>query len=330
VRILVVSPYPPRRCGVGAYARDQVARLRAEGHDVKVLSPPDGDGDSTVPFAGGRAFLRASRLGGGFDRIIVHFQPGVYYRPRRPLSKVLTSAGLLWLVARRRQTELLVHEADRPVRWRPDYLLLGLALRRAPRVLFHTRAERDALEREYGVRVRAGFVPHRVAALAPGSREEARRALGLAAGGPVFVCVGFLHPSKGFDRALDAFSAAGQPDATLYIVGSVREPTAQNLAYASALARRCAAQPGATLVERYVDDREFDRWVAAADRVVLPYRRSWSSGVLARAHQLGTAAIVARAGGLAEQADGNDTVVDDDEGLIRAMVEAVAAHAAPS
>ena len=54
MRILVVSSYPPRRCGIGAYARDQVARLRSEGHEVTVLSPPDGDGDVKAPFVGGR------------------------------------------------------------------------------------------------------------------------------------------------------------------------------------------------------------------------------------------------------------------------------------
>jgi multidrug transporter EmrE-like cation transporter len=46
--------------------------------------------------------------------------------------------------------------------------------------------------------------------------------------------------------------------------------------------------------------------------------------VLARAHALGTPAIVSSAGGLAEQAAGTDLVFDDDEGLIRAMKEAAA------
>src|SRR5439155_17340735 len=73
VRILVVSSFPPRRCGIGAYARDQVLGLRAEGHDVTVLSPPDGGGELKVPFSAGRPFLRAARLARRFDRVIVHF-----------------------------------------------------------------------------------------------------------------------------------------------------------------------------------------------------------------------------------------------------------------
>jgi hypothetical protein len=53
--------------------------------------------------------------------------------------------------------------------------------------------------------------------------------------------------------------------------------------------------------------------------VVLPYRRSWSSGVLARAHRLGTPAIVSDVGGLGEQAGTDDVVVEGDEGLVNAF-----------
>ena len=42
MRILVVSSYPPRHCGIGAYARDQVHELRAAGHEVTVLTAPVG------------------------------------------------------------------------------------------------------------------------------------------------------------------------------------------------------------------------------------------------------------------------------------------------
>ncbi len=305
----MVSSYPPRHCGIGAYARDQVSRLRAEGHDVTVLCPPDGDGDVRAPFEGGRAFLGAARIGRAFDRVLVHFQPGLYYRPRAPLSKVATSAALLWLVVRRPNAEVLVHEADDPVRWRPDYVLLRMAFHRA-RLLFHTEAERASLERRYRVRVRATLMEHRVSPVVGPvpSKPEARALLEIGrAAEPVFVCAGFLQPSKGFDRAVRAFARAG--GGSLFVVGSVREQTPENLAHAEELLTLCRETVGATLVRRFLPDEEFDLWVLAADRVVLPYRRSWSSGVLARAHALGTPAIVSGAGGLAEQAGPGDTVV---------------------
>jgi glycosyltransferase involved in cell wall biosynthesis len=320
--VLVVSSYPPRHCGIGAYARTQVDVLRRDGLRVTVVSPPDGDGDVRVPFHGGRPFLAAARLGRHADRIVVHFQPALYYRPRAPLSKIGTSLGLLWLVLRRPQTEVLVHEADEPKRWRPDYLLLAAAFRAAPALLFHTASERDRLRRAYGILTRSRLVPHveGVTVHGPVSRTEARERLHVPAGEPALVCPGFLHPDKGIERALAAFRAAGA--GRLYVVGSVKDRTPRNEAYAARLREQVSATPGAEMVERYLDDVEFDLWIIAADAVVLPYRRSWSSGALARAQALGTPVIVTAVGGLAEQASARDMVVHDDDGL-RAAVAAI-------
>lgn len=316
MRVLVVSSFPPRHCGIGAYAAAQVRSLREEGHEVVVLSPPDGEGDIRRPFIGGSAFRHAASIGGEFDRIVVHFQPGLYFRPRTPILHVLTAASLLWLVTRRSSVEILVHEAAAPPsRLRPDYRLLGLAFTRA-RLLFHTQAERSALELAYRIRTHARVIPHRdsVTVYAHPSRDEARTRLGIAAEGPVFVCAGFLHADKGFVRAVRAFAAAGAPG-RLYVVGSVRTPGAETNAHVAELRALCERTDGVTMIERYVSDEEFDLWMSAADRVVLPYRRAWSSGALARAQQLGTPAFVANVGGLAEQAGGADVVFDSDEAL---------------
>ena len=249
-----MSSYPPRRCGIGAYAAAQVRALREAGDEVTVLSPLDGDGDVRASFVGGGAFLRAAAMGSRFDRIVVHFQPALYFAPRRPVSKVLTAAALLALAAARGPTlEILVHEADPPSLIRPDYLMIRTAFQLAGRVSFHTEAERASFERDYrltgGLRRRRGIrsqvVPHLSASTgAVPARAEARRLLGVAEDpGPVLVCVGFIQPSKGLDRALEAFArvfrsgdeAGGSASAlrgSLYLVGSVREDTVENRLYA--------------------------------------------------------------------------------------------------
>lgn len=323
-RVLVVSSYPPRRCGIGSYARAQVERLRGEGHRVTVLSPRDGDGDVRTDFFGGRPFFAAARRGRAYDRIFVHFQPALYFRPRSPMSKISTSLGLLWLVLRRRQTEIVIHEADPPLRWRPDYLLLAAAFRAAPMLLFHTDEERRALEQRYGVRIRWRLISHRdgVRVTAPVDRNSARRRLGIPEEEAALVSPGFIHPGKGYDRAMVSFRNAGT-GGRLYIVGSVKDPAPKNLAHARLLREMATDLPGVQLVERFVDDDEFDLWIAAADAVILPYRRSWSSGVLARAQALGTPAVVTRVGGLAEQASSRDVVVADDEELTKAIARVV-------
>jgi len=324
MRILVVSSYPPRHCGIGAYARDQVRELRAAGQDVTVVTAPDGDGDVSAELLGGKAFRVADRMGGSFDRIVVHFQPALYYRPRSPLSRIATSASLLWLALRRPRLRMVVHEADPPLLWRPDYALLALAFRSAGRVVFHTETEREALERAYHVRVRSEIVPHRVLPAAPPpTRDEARAALGIEGRGPVLVCAGFLHPGKGFDRAVSAFGASGAAErgARLYVVGSIRreESGTEDRTLVGDLRAQADRTPGVSFAERYLSDEDLDRWIVAADALVLPYRRSWSSGMLARAHALGTPAVVTATGGLAEQASPADVVVRDDAALAAAI-----------
>lgn len=317
-RVLVVAPFPPRRDGIAAYAAVQVQRLREQGTSVEVLSPPDGQGETRVPFVGGDAFRLATNLAPRFDRVLVHFQPSLYYAPRDAVSKVRTSLSL-WRLAGCRNAEILVHEADPPIRWRPDYVILRRAFARAPRLWFHTAAEQRSLEHEYGIRVRGGLLPHAegIRVSAPGSPEEARRRLGVGEDRPVFVCPGFIHPDKGYDRALSAFSRIGA--GSLHVVGSVRDPIPANVAYASRLREDCARTPGAVLHEGFVSDGDLDAWISAADAVVLPYRRAWSSGMLARSQLLGTPAIVSRVGGLAEQANEDDIVIETDRDLEEAL-----------
>jgi glycosyltransferase involved in cell wall biosynthesis len=319
VNVVVVAPYPPRPCGIGAYAAAQVERLRAQGHDVTVISPPDGDGDVHVPFHGGRPFRAAERVGNGADRIVVHFQPLLYYRPRSPISKIATSRALLRLVRRRPQTEILVHEANRPISWRPDYVILRRALRVAPLLLFHTEREREALERDYAIDVRSRIVPHTdgVRVREPLNRRDARSRLGIPSDRPVLVVPGFLHPDKGIDRAIEAAKEVG--GVRLYVVGSVKDRTPRNVEYAARLREMARTVHGAELVERYATDADFDAWISAADAIVLPYRRSWSSGALARAQALEVPAIVTAVGGLAEQASSRDIVVRDDRELRHAL-----------
>lgn len=315
-RVLIVSSFPPRHCGIGAYASAQAERMRAEGHDVVVLSPPDGDGDVRRPFIGGAAFRLAAAIGDRFDRVVVHYETGLYFRPRSPVSHVLTSGSLLHLVLRRSNVEIVVHEANVPPnRWRPDYRMLGMAFARA-RLAFHTDAERVALERAYRIRTRYRLIQHTdgVTVHAALSKDAARERLGLEPDGPLFVCAGFLQPDKGFDRAVRAFGAAGSPG-RLFVVGSIRIPSGAVDRHVRELRALASSTVGVTLLQTFVSDEDFDAWVEAADRMVFPYRRAWSSGALARAQRLGTPALVSDVGGLAEQAGPDDVVFETEEAL---------------
>lgn len=175
-------------------------------------------------------------------------------------------------------------------------------------VLASCSVEADELVRFYGadpgrVRVIAPGVDH--AFFAPGDRRQARRALGLAEGGPLLLFVGRLQPLKGADVALRALARLkAVPDARLVVVGGPSGPRGdvhvaelQRLVVELGLGERVrfvAPQPHELLSSFY----------RAADVCVVP-SRSESFGLVAlEAAACGTPVVAAAVGGLT-------TLVDD-------------------
>ena len=142
----------------------------------------------------------------------------------------------------------------------------------------------------------------------------------------MFLCIGFVQAHKGFDRAVRAFSGLAAQGARLDVVGSVRLDDQQ-----TGRPRRRAAPPPARDRRRppplRVRERRaaFDRWIVAADTVVLPYRHIWSSSVAERATLLGRPVIATNVGGLADQVGAmpGAVLVDDNTALAAAMARAL-------
>ncbi|MGA8875636.1 MAG: hypothetical protein WB555_08880, partial [Candidatus Korobacteraceae bacterium] len=72
MRYLMVSTYPPKRCGIGAYAEQSVAQLRAQGHVVDIVSPDlQGNVDFAWDLHGGKKLLRLFRILPYYDRVVL-------------------------------------------------------------------------------------------------------------------------------------------------------------------------------------------------------------------------------------------------------------------
>nr|WP_269327652.1 glycosyltransferase [Kineosporia mesophila] len=112
---------------------------------------------------------------------------------------------------------------------------------------------------------------------------------------------GVIRPYKGLEDLVQAFSALPAEtvrDMRLTIVGETWEGwTAPLEAVASSPVR-----DRITVVNRYVSDAEVQQYFNEADAVVLPYRRSSSSGPLHIAMSTGLPLIVTAVGGLIEAA----------------------------
>lgn len=320
----MITPYPPIRDGIAAYAVQTVRRLRAEGHDVEVMSPFPSAAHHHFILVGPRSatlFIRRVRR---YDQVIVQFHPDVFYPyPSSWQQRTIVSAALAAAWRAARHVELRIHEVD--YGWGRDGVHTVFArrmLRAADKIVVHTQAEADDFVSAFGVRrdhievvAHGADFERRVDA----TRASARRALGLPDDELMFLAIGFIQPHKGFDRAVRAF--AGVRGARLDIVGSVRVEEPEYMEHLEELERLVGQTPGAHLHTAFVTDDEFDMWLVASDVVVLPYRAIWSSSVLERAVLYDRPVIVTRVGGLADQVGGRAdvTVVDDDLGLAAAM-----------
>jgi glycosyltransferase involved in cell wall biosynthesis len=197
--------------------------------------------------------------------------------------------------------------------------------RSVDRVTVHTEPERESFVRAFGL------AEERVALEKHGQhfqrhtrldRAGARARLGIPNDQFMFLSIGFIQPHKGFDRAVRAFAGLGDHGCRLDVVGSVRVEDPGFLAHLDELRSLAAATPGAEIHAGYVGDEEFDRWLVAADVVVLPYRHIWSSSVIERANLYERPVVATRVGGLGQQARPGTVLVDDDEALAAAMRDA--------
>ncbi|MBW3642750.1 MAG: glycosyltransferase family 4 protein [Actinobacteria bacterium] len=337
VRILMVTPYPPARDGIAAYAVQEVARLRREGHDVEVLSPTPSAAHHHLDLARRCAPLALAARLRSYDRVIVQFHPDVFYPPgATPGRHVETSIALAGAFAAAAaaggEVEVRVHEADYNLS-RRSLRALGMRLmwRQVRRVVVHTEAERGSFAATFGISPAGLAVADHGSHFSPRTtldRAGARRRLGLPEDETMFLAIGFIQPHKGFDRAVRAFARVRPPRARLEVVGSVRVEEPAYLDHLDELRALVGATPGAALREGYLSDEAFDVWLVAADVVVLPYRHIWSSGVLERASMFDRPVIATRVGGLAAQAPPGTVLVEDDDELAEAM-QAAARRSTP-
>jgi glycosyltransferase involved in cell wall biosynthesis len=333
-RILAVSPWPPLEDGIARYADQLVASLRDR--EFVRVGLPGGSGDGVYRLWSGARFLKVLPLVRGVDHILVMYHPD-YYVQGRALGRLVAHLSL-WLVSRRRPTTFVIHEPEHELdpsvggRGRIAFRLLERVRRRqwagVAAVVFHSDWERERFARRFPGRDGRSelVVAHGSFFTSPielVSTAEARERLELPAGRVILLCIGFLSPSKpakGFERAVEAVGRAGRSDVELHIVGSaIRRPVPEVTAYVESLRELVARTPNVTLHERYVSDEEFDLWIRAADAVVAPYRAASSSGVVARAHLVGTRVIGSGVGGITGQLHPGDVAFSTDDELVNVI-----------
>jgi glycosyltransferase involved in cell wall biosynthesis len=327
--IVVVSTFPPLRDGIALYAQQQLDDLHEKGTYIVRIGLPGSHADYILSET---SWLRSWQLllsgwawrvrtsGGEF---IMQWHDE-FFVGGGPAKQSLAYLGW-WLLCLSCNCSVVCHETYK----HPQELsiLKKIAARfrdrlrarfwaKAKSIVFHSQAELEQATSAIGQRVmeKASIQPHgrffRV--YAADGQLTSRRMLGLPEDGIIFLCIGFFGDGKGFDSAIEAFRVVTNCRARLFVVGSALYNNEQAIAYVNDLRVRVENVSNATLVQNYVSNEDFDRWISASDYVVLPYRRAFSSGVLERAHLLGKQSIVRRVGGLDAQTRPNDYLFDSD------------------
>lgn len=320
MRVLMLSPYPPMRGGISAYADQAVEALRVEGHEVVVASPEPSGADRVLDIAKRGSGLRLAMLVRHFDRLIVQFQPEMLGAPGIPrrnwVAALLRLAAGMWSAP---NCEVCVHEVNSPEgRFAPLLRAFGRRVwGLADLLIVHTERERRDFAAAFKIsenRIRVVSQGEHLVRRTDADRATARTALELPASPVLLLAIGFLQPNKGFDRAILAFSELQPEQARLYIVGSIWREDPASVNHVAELRRLAEDTPRVELREGYIGDENFDRWIVAADALVLPYRRGWSSNVMERGLLYDRPVIMTRVGGMAEQGTerSNVTLVEDD------------------
>ncbi len=304
MRVLLVSTYPPRICGIATFAQDlRAAMLAAPGVDAvdvvaldTALEPAQHLPEvvATVPSADPSAYRRAAAVcgEGGYDVVCIQHEFGIFGGPAgrhvleladRVQAPVVTTAHTVL--------------GDPPAEARAVLRSLAGA---SARLVALTPAAQPLLAGVYGIdERRIAMIPHGVHDVPLGDPDAHKAALGLD-GRRVLLTFGLLSRNKGVELVLEAMPKviASCPD-LLYVVLGATHPEVRRLEgeeYRRALEARVVKLGLSGHVEfrdRYVDLEEVKAHLQACDVYVTPYRtrEQITSGTLAYAVGMGCAVV---------------------------------------
>jgi glycosyltransferase involved in cell wall biosynthesis len=308
---LIVSTFPPSLCGIATYAEEQARFVEKQHvHVIRINLLEQHKRDETFVFStvlGIRNYL--IRLGWiHFEKISLHYADRFFFpwpkdQPPRfhwknATLRALQSIGLACtgLIAGR-GGEIIIHEISTDSRMPTAVRFVrGFTISCFRKMIFHSGVHLDEVTTFYP------FLKRRRACIAdhhrfmqrnfPGTQAQARAELSI----PTFsqslvLCIGFWNQSKGFEDAIKAFPPSEQSENMLYVVGGAKND-AEGKAYAENLIALGSLKSRVMVLQRDLNDEEFDRWIQAADLVLLPYRTISSSGVAARASLYGKKLIL--------------------------------------
>lgn len=166
--------------------------------------------------------------------------------------------------------------------------LTKLALKRIDSIIVHSEQERsEILEFNSSATVKKHLLP----LFEYDSKPTAKRDKNLN-----LLFFGFVRPYKGLDTLLKAVGILKDYDISLKIAGEFWDGKAEFLKLVSEL----DISEKVEIIDRYIPDDEMTRYFSWADLVVLPYRKSITSGIIATAYGFRKPVLATNVGGFHE------------------------------
>ncbi len=299
LRVVLVGPCGAERDGIARYSSLLALELERQGCDVRIVTPrrlasPEPE-NHLGDLAGSRHdFQRLQRQLADWSPDIIHVQFAVAgFGVQLPalLRLFAVVPGRIVVTAHE-----VTRDLDRMGRLgRLLYRRIGAA---ASCVVVHTNGAAKALS-SFCSETKVRVLPHPVLPGPPeGTSEAELRQRFHLIGRDVILMFGFIHPHKGLDDLVAAFSTARARHGprvdrlTLVVAGDVRRrsglfrlmevPDRLHLARAKRMVRRLGLE-AITVFTGYVVDRDVSAWFQLAHTLVLPYRKTEQSGVLSLA-----------------------------------------------
>ena len=310
-RVVFVSSFPPRRCGIASFTADLARALKkavpSARTGVIAVDPAWESLERRPPYAGGvdevyslpmedpEAYVAAAEWAEsrGYDVINVQHEYGLFGGDHGEyvVTKLLRATTLPVVTT--------LHTVLRHPNEKQRQILVELAAR-SRAVVVQARSAVDLLERVYGVdRGRVVVIPHGTPDfnLIPADEAKARFGFG---GRPVLLTYGLLSPGKGIEQAIQAMPIIVQrfPSA-VYVVAGQTHPNVRKLygeAYRESLVRlagELGVADNVQFIDRYLDLDELSALLSATDVYIVPYPNEDQavSGTLSYALAAGRAVV---------------------------------------
>jgi glycosyltransferase involved in cell wall biosynthesis len=226
--------------------------------------------------------------------------------------------------------DLLPQEAEA----HPDYDVIRKIYRTVDAIIVHAERHKTEIISVFGVdSSKVHVIPHGSNGLFyaknPISKEIARKELDISPAQKVILFFGIIKRYKGLEYLVEAFQEIKKEvdNALLLVVGSIYDGDSEGFKYYSRLIDKLRTRDDVICVPDYVRFEKIGQYFCAADVVVLPYTKTYTSGILLTAYAAGRPTVVTDTGALSEVVESGKSgfVVPprDSRALSKAIVEIV-------